>query len=211
MKRVRASAGIAATAVVAVPAVFAFPDGAPWEVAGRGGCPECHFDVPPVNESAAISIVGLPTSVVPGERYSLTVRLEDKNLANVGFLLFASHPTDGTAPVEAGRFEAHDERVATEGARARSTEKGSAPAALGLAEWSVLWHAPASLTGPVVFDVWANAGNGDRSPFGDAIHHRVFEVTASDGGKAGGAPGGSSDEADETSRHGATSRHDTAH
>src|SRR5690606_7589323 len=130
----------AAAAAVVVPAVFAFPDGAPWEIAdtGRGGCTECHFDVPPVDASAAISIAGLPTSVVPGGRYPLTVRLEDENPANAGFLLFASRRADGADALEAGRFDAHDERVATEGARVRSTEKGSHPAALGVAEWSVL-------------------------------------------------------------------------
>ncbi len=213
MRHFRASAGIAAAAVPAVFAfsvVLAFPDGAPWEVAGRGGCAECHFDVPPVEASAAISIVGLPASVSPGERYPLTVRLEDENLANAGFLLFASHRIDGTDPVDAGRFDADDERVATDGARARSTEKGSGPAAPGVAEWSVLWQAPASLAGPVVFDVWANAGNGDRSPFGDAIHHHVFEVAASADGKpdpndrsiAPGKDAGS--DAGAASRHGAS-------
>lgn len=183
--RVLASAGIAAAAAVAVPAVLAFPDGAPWEVVdrGRGGCPECHFDVPAQNPSAAISIVGLPGSIVPGEQYPLKIRLEDGSLANAGFMLFASQQVDGDATLEAGRFDAPDERVAAEGARARSTEKGSAPASAGVAEWSVLWHAPPSLAGPVVFDVWANAGNGDRSPFGDAVHHRVFEVPADGDGK----------------------------
>src|SRR5690606_41697996 len=62
----------------------------------------------------------------------------------------------------------------------------------------------------VVFDVWANAGNGDRSPFGDAIHHHVFEVAASADGKpdpndrsiAPGKDAGS--DAGAASRHGAS-------
>ncbi|HEX6994193.1 MAG TPA: choice-of-anchor V domain-containing protein [Gammaproteobacteria bacterium] len=194
-KRVHAFLGIAMAAAVAVPAVFAFPDGAPWEVTdhGRGGCSECHFDVPPQDASAAISIVGLPASVAPGVVYPLTIRLEDKNISNAGFMASAKDGTDAASMLEAGRFDAQDERVATDGARARSTEKGSGPASPGVAEWSVTWRAPESLEGPVVFDVWANAGNGDRSPFGDAIHHRVFEVAAGAGGKPDvAAHGGSS-------------------
>src|SRR5690606_40073437 len=56
------------------------------------------------------------------------------------------------------------------GARARSTEQGSQPEADGRAEWSVVWQAPASLELPIVFELWANAGNDDQSPFGDATH-----------------------------------------
>lgn len=177
LRRLAAVTGIAAAAAVAaVPAVIAFPDGAPWEAAGGEGCVECHFDAPPAESSAALSIRGLPSEASPGARYPLTVRLEDDALVNAGFLLSAWQAAGGIGSAEAGSFEAVDEKVATAGARARSSEKGSRPASAGVAEWDVIWHAPAALESPILFELWANAGNDDKSPFGDATHRRVFEI-----------------------------------
>jgi hypothetical protein len=168
----------AAIAGVAVPTVFAFPDGAPWEAAGGEGCVQCHFDAPPDESSAGVSLLGLPGTVSPGARYPLTIRLEDERLENAGFLLSAWQGPEGVGSLEAGRFEAADAKVATAGARARSTEEGSLPTSDGVAEWSVVWQAPASLDGPVVFELWANAGNDDKSPFGDATHRHEVRLGA---------------------------------
>lgn len=178
-RRAALTCGIAAAAVAAAaPAVFAFPDGAPWEAAGGEGCVECHFDAPPEEPSAALSIHGLPPAASPGGRYSLTIRLADEDLVNAGFLLSAWLGPDGLGSLEAGRFEANDEKVATSGARARSSEEGSRPATPGVAEWTVVWRAPESLDAPIVFELWGNAGNDDKSPFGDRTHRRLFEVGA---------------------------------
>lgn len=176
-RRTALACGIAGAAVAAAaPAVLGFPDGAPWEAAGGDGCVQCHFDAPPEEPSAALSILGLPSAAAPGGRYALTVRLADEDLVNAGFLLSAWVGTDGLGSLEAGRFEANDEKVATSGARARSSEKGSRPQTPGVAEWTVVWHAPASLDAPIVFELWGNAGNDDKSPFGDTTHRRLFEV-----------------------------------
>jgi hypothetical protein len=173
----RSAASIGAAALCAAASVaFAFPEGPPWEAAAGEGCAECHFDAPPTDASAAVSIIGLPTAMTPGARYPLTVRLEHDDLENAGFLLSAWQGPDGVGGEEAGLFEAVDGNVETLGGRARSTEDGSRPASPGVAEWSVVWEAPASVDGPIVFDVWANAGNADKSPFGDSTHHRVFEL-----------------------------------
>ena len=104
--------------------------------------------------------------------------LEDERLVNAGFLLSAWQGTDGVGSLEAGRFEAADEKVETAGARVRSTEEGSEAVSDGLAEWSVVWQAPASLDAAVVFELWANAGNGDKSPFGDATHRHEVRLGA---------------------------------
>lgn len=166
----------AAAATAAATAVFAFPDGAPWEAAGGEGCVQCHFDAPAEEPSAAVSILGLPQAVAPGARYPLTVRLEDERLENAGFLLSAWLGTEGVGSLEAGSFETDSAKVVTAGARARSTEAGSRPSSPGVAEWQLVWQAPASLGSNVVFELWANAGNDDKSPFGDAMHRRVFEL-----------------------------------
>lgn len=168
----------------ATTAVFAFPEGAPWEAAAGEGCVECHFDAPPTEASAAVSLIGLPAATTPGARYSLTVRLEHDDLENAGFLLSAWQGAGGVGTQEAGRFEALDEKVETLGGRARSTEEGSSPSAPRIAEWAVVWVAPASVDVPVVFELWANAGNADKSPFGDATHRRVFELAKVEPGKS---------------------------
>ena len=46
--------------------------------------------------------------------------------------------------------------------------------------WRVTWTAPASLAGPIRFEIWANAGNDDLSPLGDRLHHRVLEIPAAE-------------------------------
>lgn len=166
--RIAASAAAAAAAWPAGPALT-FPEGPPWDAAGETGCTQCHFDAPAIEASDALAIVGLPDAIAPGARYPLTLRLVDEHTARVGFLLTARH---GDRP--AGAFDADDERVESNGAQARSTEAGSAPTEPGLAEWRVIWQAPHERTGPIELELWANAGNDDKSPFGDTTHVKRF-------------------------------------
>jgi hypothetical protein len=98
-----------------------------------------------------------------GQRYELTIPLEDPGLQNAGFLLTVSARTG--AP---GSLGARDVLTATNGAMARSTYDGTEPDAPG--------KAPAVIEGPLRFDLWANAVNWDLSPLGDRVHHRVWRV-----------------------------------
>ena len=164
------AAAIAAFAWPAGPA-SPFPEAPPWEAAGDEGCTQCHFDGPPIRSSDALAIVGLPSRVTPSGRSPLTVRLADERALRVGFLLTAKH---GDEP--AGTFSAEDARVDVAGAQARSTEAGSTLVAPGLAEWRVIWHAPDAIVAPIELELWTNAGNDDRSPFGDTVHVKRFEV-----------------------------------
>jgi len=164
------AAAIAALAWPADPA-RTFPEAPPWEAAGDEGCTQCHFDGPAIRSSDALAIVGLPDEVVPAGRYPLTVRLADERALRVGFLLTARH---GDRP--AGTFSSEDERVEVSGAQARSTEAGSTPVAPGLAEWRVIWHAPDAIVAPIELELWTNAGNDDRSPFGDTVHVKRFAI-----------------------------------
>lgn len=109
--------GVATTAVTAMaiaPLVLAHPEGAPWSAAGDEGCAQCHFDAVTREDSAALSIEGLPQRVTPGGRYPLLVRLEDEHAEQVGFLLSISH--DDHQP--AGEFTVDDTRGETNGAQA---------------------------------------------------------------------------------------------
>ena len=160
--------------LLAAPAARSFPDGAPWEAAAEPeGCNQCHFDSSATLDSAALEIRGLPEHIEPGRLYRLALTLRDDAMMSAGFLLTA---TANGAP--AGRFAAVDERTAVQGAQARSTKTGAAPSENGLAGWLVEWIAPAAVDASVLFDLWANAANGDESPFGDATHRRAWRRAA---------------------------------
>lgn len=159
----------------------ALPDGAPWEAALDRGCAQCHFDAPPVVESTALALAGLPERVAPGTRYELVVRLEAAEMSNAGFLLSAWQGDKEPA----GSFASVDERTAVNGAQARSTKAGAAVSA-GVAEWALEWTAPEASEDVqlVRFELWANAGNDDLSPLGDTTHTRTWRVSAAAGADA---------------------------
>jgi len=153
-------------------AAAAFPDGAPWEAAGQEGCVQCHFDAPAMESSEAVTVEGLPSTVTPGETYQLRVRLKGRDMAAAGFLLSARQ-----AGGEAGTFRSGGPRTEANGAKARSTEEGATPETPGAAEWTLEWRAPeARSADPVALELWANAANGDESPFGDATHRRTWQL-----------------------------------
>ena len=164
---------LAASVLLSLPAgAAAFPDGAPWEAAGQDGCVQCHFDAPATENSEAVTVEGLPPAVAPGETYRLRVRLKDARMAAAGFLLSAWQGGG-----EAGTFVSDGPRTETSGAKARSTEAGAAPGTEGVVEWTLEWQAPdAPPAEPVVIELWANAANGDQSPFGDATHRRAWQL-----------------------------------
>ncbi|HEX7081689.1 MAG TPA: choice-of-anchor V domain-containing protein [Gammaproteobacteria bacterium] len=179
------AAAIAAAALACPALAAAFPDGPPWEVAGNEGCVQCHFDAPATEDSEALSLAGLPSEVTPGSHYRLTVRLTAPEMAIAGFLLSAWHEAappatgDAESPAQhdgAGAFAALDAKTTANGAQVRSTEAGSVVETPGVAEWSVEWTAPTTIDGPIVVELWANAGNNDQSPFGDATHRRVWTI-----------------------------------
>lgn len=187
-----AAALYVAAAVVAICAgalrAHALPDGAPWEAALDQGCPQCHFDAPAVQDSAALAIEGLPERIVPGARYAIVVRLTDAEMRKAGFLLSAWRAADQADKEPAGRFAAIDERAAANGAQARSTKAGADVAASGVVEWALEWTAPAEDAKGVRFELWANAGNDDASPLGDATHTRTWRVPAASAAQAGAKP-----------------------
>jgi hypothetical protein len=165
------AAAVPAAAAVVSAGALAFPEGAPWQVAWQDGCGQCHFDAPVAEGSDALSIYGLPEALEADATYRFVIRLEDERAATAGFLLSARQGESA-----AGAFIADDERTEASGAQARSTEAGSRPSSAGIAEWVVAWRAPADVAVPVELELWANAGNDDKSPFGDATHRSVFRV-----------------------------------
>lgn len=162
---------LAGTLLMAGGLCHAFPEGAPWEAAGPGGCSACHFGSEPVIASQSLVLSGLPERIHAGRGYRLVLRLEAADMAAAGFLLGAF---TGDAP--AGHFEPVDERTQAQGALVRHTGDGTALTGKGMAEWRVQWRAPDAAGGPIRFEAWANASDDDRSPLGDRIHRRAWEV-----------------------------------
>lgn len=152
------------------------PDGAEWITAANpDGCLACHFDAPDPSDSQALSIEGLPERPEPGTAYTLKLRLSDPTLKNAGFMLIVT-----AAEAPAGKLMAVDARteIGENGTVARSTRAGSVPATAGESAWDLVWTAPAGPTGAIRFEFWANAGNDDQSPFGDTLHHRIWQLPA---------------------------------
>lgn len=145
----------------------AHPDGAPWGSADPdtyNSCAACHFDHEPVGRSPAIVIAGLPDTATPGAAYELTLRFDAGAAPKAGFLLSAS----------SGSLEAIDEFLQAQDSEARSI-KTMTPEN-GVATWTMRWRAGETAAEVVTFHVGANAADDDRSPFGDAVHFRKFEV-----------------------------------
>ena len=154
--------------------VTASPDGVDWSVAADAdGCRSCHLGPSDAPDVAALSINGLPKQPRSGVRYELTVTLEHPALRNAGFLL-AVESEGGPA----GTLAPADQRTETSGASARSTWEGSFPGGPGRASWELVWTAPQPTAGPIVFSLWANAGNDDLSPLGDHPAHRSWQIAA---------------------------------
>lgn len=141
-------------------ASLAYPDGPPWGHAGvEGGedCTACHFQYDAVTQSERLELDGLPARYEAGQRYELTVRVNDSGEAN-GFELAAT----------CGMFEPAGPGTDVNGAAAHSVATGSA--------WQVIWHAPETAGTPVRFWLAVNAANGDESEFGDRIHLKNWEI-----------------------------------
>lgn len=153
--------------LVWVTPAFANPEGAPWGSSDPDtfqSCAACHFDNEPVGRSPAITVSGLPEYATAGADYELSLRFETAGAAQAGFLLSAS----------SGAFEAVDEFLEARGAEIRSV-KPKAPED-GAVVWIFRWRADEEAGGDVMFKAAANGGDDDRSPFGDKIHFRKFDV-----------------------------------
>jgi hypothetical protein len=154
---------------------------------GEAHCGACHFAAPQP-EGAARATVQAPARFEPGAAYEITVEVAHPDLATAGFQLTARFAHGDRAGRQAGRLEPLDDRVQIstgpdDVVYAGQTETGAVPAEPGAGRWTLRWTAPDS-DGPVLFNLAANAANGDDSEFGDHIllaEHRATPAPASPG------------------------------
>lgn len=120
---------------------------------------------------------GVPKSYQTGERYSITVRLNGTDEMRVAGFQMATRHLDGSRQGEqAGILEAIDDQVEVTRAipdeiqYAHHSAIGSQVDSSEEMSWQVIWTAPSDpVSGPVIFHVAANAGNGDDSELGDRV------------------------------------------
>ena len=181
--KVGAAAGAAALALLWLSPAPArgrvFPDAPPPARTGGFGeqtCRQCHFTGDENEPGGRLSLGGVPADYRPGERYRIVVSLERGEMKIGGFQLSARFAAGAAAGRQAGKLGATDERTkvtpdSTSGVEyASHARPGIQLTSEGKIEWSVEWTAPEAASGPVVFHVAGNAGDGDGSPLGDLVY-----------------------------------------
>lgn len=146
---------------------------------GEQTCRSCHFDYDLNPDDGHLSVSGISGSISEGESIEIMIRIEREALGRAGFQLSARY-ADGK---QAGNFNlGEDDRIMFSNAVPDSLEyiqhsnNGSKPLKANNTSWTVTWEAPESLAGPVIFNLAANAANGDQSEFGDFIYTKEIKV-----------------------------------
>lgn len=136
-------------------------------------CRSCHFDYDLNPEGGRLWVSGIPDKISSGETVEITIKVEREELGSAGFQLSARFE-DGS---QAGRFKVGgNDRIMFSASVPDSlqyvqhTREGTELSEENKNSWVVRWQAPESVTKSIIFNVAANAGNGDQSEFGDFIY-----------------------------------------
>lgn len=142
-------------------------------------CRSCHFDYDLNPNGGSLTIAGIPAPISVGETIEIKVTVEREELGAAGFQLTARNE-DGS---QAGRFEIEDntrlmfsESVPDSLQYVQHTNEGTNPSEENKNSWTVTWKAPETMEGSIIFNISANAANGDQSEFGDFIYAEEIEV-----------------------------------
>lgn len=165
---------------VSLSPVAFYPDHIPGAYTGGFGeetCHSCHFDYDINEERGHLTVEGIEETYSPGETYELVVSVESEHLEIGGFQMTARFE-DGS---QAGQFKwTGDRLILTPGLSddiqyLQHSGSGTEPTSERKVSWTFEWVAPDQGGAPVIFNITANAGNDDFSPFGDWIY--VQEIT----------------------------------
>lgn len=154
--------------------VYAFSSGPPLGVTGGFGepnCTDCHLGTA-VNAGGGIVSISAPGSYVSGTIYPITVTVSDPAQMRWGFELSSRTQQGQQAGVlMAGTDGFTQVRTSGSGIQYIShTTSGTRNGTPGGADFVFHWLAPEASAGPVVFNVAANAANGNFSNSGDHIY-----------------------------------------
>lgn len=142
-------------------------------------CRSCHFDYDLNPDGGELKVSGLESKFKPGETVEITLEVSREELGKAGFQLSARF-VDGR---QAGTFILDDNpRVMFTSSSPDSLQyvqhsaEGVEPIGNGMNKWTIQWKAPDQNPSPIIFNISANAGNGDQSEFGDFIYTEEIEV-----------------------------------
>ena len=150
-----------------------YKDGAPPGMTGGFGgenCHSCHFDQVLDNPDGLLEVTGVPVSYQPDSIYRIKIHVARPGLGKAGFALAARF--DENTP--AGQLATLDSTARIAG-DAEATPYATHTKAGALIEgdtatWNLNWTAPSESDRSAVFNIAANAANGDDSEFGDWIY-----------------------------------------
>lgn len=139
---------------------------------GEQTCRSCHFDYDLNPEDGSLQVSGIPEEISGGERMEISITVKRENLGRAGFQI-SSRFEDGS---QAGQFEAEgNDRIMFSKSVPDSlqylqhSKTGSEPSDPNQNTWEITWKAPDKANRKIVFNIAANAANGDQSEFGDYI------------------------------------------
>jgi hypothetical protein len=161
---------------------------------GEDTCQGCHFEPGvEVNEpGGTLTLKGVPERFEPGTVYPIVVTLTRPEMQVGGFELTARFEDGGAQAGALAPGAGAEEKVGVTTDRdvqyAHQRLAGSALVAPDTARWVVLWTAPAE-GGAVVFNVAANAANGDDSSSGDFVYAAEVRAAGGNGIVSAGAGG----------------------
>ena len=165
------------------PPPAAYADGAPPGFSGGGNeqsCHACHFDADVNSGPGRVTIADLPQDFAPRQRYPLTITLTRPGMKLAGFQMTVRFKDGGAQAGTLAVADGDEKRVSVEVqqgvAYANQRRHGAILAEEGIAQWRLVWTAP-DTAAPVVFDVAANAANGDETADGDYVHTASVEIT----------------------------------
>lgn len=145
---------------------------------GEETCRSCHFDYDLNPAEGSLEISGFPQKLSAGELLEIQIKVERKELEAAGFQLSARYE-DGS---QAGKFVIKNDDIVFTKSMADSIQyvqhsnEGTRPYQENSKSWIVKWKVPSSIKGSVVFNVAANAANGDQSEFGDFIYTKEMKA-----------------------------------
>lgn len=146
---------------------------------GEETCRSCHFDYDLNPDGGSLEITGIPKKISEKGRIHIEITVEREALGAVGFQLSARYPNGQ----QAGSFDIKGkDRIMFSRSVPDSLEYiqhsdvSTDPTGENSSSWTLTWVAPESVSEPVIFNIVANAANGDQSEFGDFIYAREIKV-----------------------------------
>lgn len=143
---------------------------------GEQSCHSCHFDYDLNQPEGELSVSGIEQGFEPGRNYKIQIQVKREDLSRAGFQMTARFE-DGS---QAGQFEVTEELTTTPNIDNQVTYLqhgvGKVEAENGEKNWQITWTAPDQSNQPIIFNIAANAANGDESAFGDWIYLKEIQI-----------------------------------